>query len=68
MDNLDIVKGVNAMKAMAENLCSMIEFCENNHIDPLLPYIEEMQQNCTILVDIFENAFVDLVRGEDDGK
>ena len=72
MAEIDIVKGINALKVMAKNICSVIEYCENNNLGDLLPYINEMNSCCSILTDVFEKSFFDLVerneRIEDDGK
>lgn len=72
MGENDIIKGIGALKSMAENLCSTIDYCKNNNIDEVLPFIEEMQNSCSILTDIFEKSFTSLVsekeRLEDDGK
>ena len=72
MAEFDMIKGINALKVLAKNIRSVIEYCENNHIGDLLPYIEEMNSCCSILTDIFEKSFFDMVerneRIEDDGK
>ena len=72
MGETDIIKGVGALKAMAENIRSVIVFCENNNISELMPYINELNSGCSILTDIMGKAFTDLIiekeRLEDDGK
>lgn len=72
MSEIDITKGITALKSMAENLCSTIDYCNANNLDEILPFIEEMQKGCSILTDIFAKSFTNLViekeRLEDDGK
>ena len=72
MSEIDIVKGVQTLKTMAENLRSVITFCENNNITEMLPFIEQMENSCSILTDIMEKAFTNMIadkeRLEDDGK
>lgn len=72
MSEVDIIKGVETLKAMAENLKSVIVFCENNNISEMLPFIEQMENGCSILTDIMEKAFTNMIvekeRLEDDGK
>lgn len=72
MKEKDIIKGVGALKDMAENLCKLIEFCEEHNMFPVTPYIEEMQKDCSILTNILSEAFSDMItkkmRFEDDGK
>ena len=68
----DIIKGISALKSIAKNLREVIEFCENNNISEMLPYIDEMNSCCSMLTDIFEKAFTNFIiekgRLEDDGK
>ena len=72
MSEIDIIKGVNTLKGFAQNISSILEFVENNHIEQLLPYTKEIQNGCSVLTDIFEKAFTDMItekeRMEDDGK
>ena len=68
MKTSDIVKGVNALRLIAKNLCSLTEYSEHNQLDEIIPNIDEMNFCCAILTDLFENEFLDLVRTEDDGK
>lgn len=72
MNEVDIIKGVETLKAMAENLKSVIVFCENNNISEMFPFTEQMQNSCSILTDIMEKAFTNMIaekeRLEDDGK
>ena len=72
MSELDIIKGINTLKILSQNISSMIDFIENNHIEPLIAYIKELQNGCSVLTDIFEKAFFEMIaekeRMEDDGK
>ena len=72
MNEVDIIKGVETLKAMAENLKSVIIFCEDSNISEMLPFIEQMENSCSILTDIMEKAFTNMIaekeRLEDDGK
>ena len=72
MSESDVIKGVSTLKSMAENILSVITFCENNNISELMPYIDELNNGCSILTNIMEKAFSDLIvekeRLEDDGK
>lgn len=72
MGETEIIKGIGALKSIAKNLCSVIEYCENNRISEMLPYIDEMQKGCSILTDIMEKSFTELIiekeRFTDDGK
>ena len=72
MSEVDVIKGVETLKAMAENLKSMIVYCENNNLSDMLPFIEQIQMSCATLTDIMEKAFTNMVndkmRFEDDGK
>ena len=72
MGETDIIKGISALKSIAKNLCEFITFCENNNISEMIPYIEEMNSSCSMLTDIFEKSFTNLIiekeRLEDDGK
>ena len=72
MNDIDIVKGVNALKSIAVNLNNILDFINDNKLEPLLPYTNEIHTGCSVLTDIFERAFTDMItekeRLEDDGK
>lgn len=72
MNDMDIVKGVNALEVIATNLNQILDFINNNRIEALLPYTSEIHKGCSTLTDIFEKAFTDMIaekeRMEDDGK
>ena len=72
MSEIDIIKGINALKSMAHNIGEILDFVELNNIEHILPYIKEAQNTCSILTDIFEEQFFNIVdekeRLEDDGK
>ena len=72
MSEIDIIKGVNALKSMAQNIGAILDFAETNNLEHILSYIKEAQNGCSILTDIFEKAFTDMItekeRMEDDGK
>lgn len=72
MSDIDIIKGVNALKSISTNLNQILDFINNNRIETLLSYTNEIHNGCSILTDIFEKAFADMVaekeRMEDDGK
>ncbi|MBO7715546.1 MAG: hypothetical protein J6S85_18430 [Methanobrevibacter sp.] len=71
MSENDIIKGVASLKSIAENLRSVIEYCENNNLGDMLPFITQMQTDCGILTGIMERAFINMFiekREEDDGK
>ena len=71
MRELSIVRGVNALKGISINMNEILNRIDENNAD-LIPYIEEIHKGCSILTDIFENAFTEMVeekeRMEDDGK
>ena len=72
MKDIDIIKGVSALKSISVNLNNVLDFINNNKLEALLPYTNEIHNGCVILTDIFENAFNDMIseryRFEDDGK
>ena len=72
MSENDIIKGINALKSVAQNIGAIIDFAQLNNLEPILPYTREVQNGCAIMTDIFEKQFVDMVaekeRMEDDGK
>ena len=72
MSEIDIIKGVNALKSMAQNIGAILDFVEANNLEHILSYIKEAQNGCSMLTDIFEKAFTDMIaekeRMEDDGK
>ena len=72
MSEVDIIKGINALKSMAQNIGAILDFAEMNNIEHILSYIKEAQNGCSILTDIFEKQFLDMInekeRMEDDGK
>ena len=72
MSDIDIIKGVNALKGISFNLNQILDYINDNRLEALLPYTNEIHKGCSILVDIFEKAFTDMIaekeRMEDDGK
>ena len=72
MSEIDIIKGVNALKSMAQNIGAILDFAEANNLEHILSYIKEAQNGCSMLTNIFEKAFTDMIaekeRMEDDGK
>lgn len=72
MNEINVLKGVQSLKRIAENIRAILDFCRNNNIDYLLPYIEQMQDDGMILTHIFETEFENMIaekeRMEDDGK
>lgn len=72
MNELDIVKGVSALKTLAVNLRSAMEHTEEYADTLLVSLYDEMNKSCEILTDIFEKAFTDMIaekeRLDDDGK
>ncbi len=72
MNDMDIIKGVNALKVIATNLNQILDYINDNKIEALLPYTDEIHKGCSTLTDIFEKAFTDMIaekeRMEDDGK
>ena len=72
MNDMDIVKGVNALKSISTNLNQILDFINDNRVEALLPYTNEIHKGCSMLTDIFEKAFTDMIaekeRMEDDGK
>ena len=72
MSEFDIIKGISALKSIAFNINNILDFINDNRIEVLLPYTDEVQKGCSILTDIFEKAFTDMIsekeRMEDDGK
>lgn len=73
MIELNIIKGVNALKGISINLNEILNYIENNKSsESLLSYVDEIQKGCSLLTDIFEKAFTDMIeekqRMEDDGK
>lgn len=72
MSELNIIKGVNALKGISTNLDEVLNRIDNESAKLLLPYITEIHDGCAVLTDIFENAFTEMIaekqRMEDDGK
>ena len=72
MSEMDIVKGVNALKSIAVNLNNVLDFINDNKLEALLPYTNEIHKGCAMLTDIFEKEFANMIneknRMEDDGK
>ena len=72
MSEIDIIKGVTALKSIAINANNIIGFINDNRLETLLPYTDEIQKACSILTDIFEEQFTNMIiekdRMEDDGK
>ena len=72
MSDIDIIKGVNALKSISTNLNQILDYINDNRTEVLLPYTNEIHNGCSILTDIFEKAFNDMIiekeRMEDDGK
>lgn len=69
MSRANITKGIETLRELAISLRYVIE--KNNDI-ALAPPINEMNRCCSVLTDIFENEFINLIdkeeRMEDDGK
>ena len=72
MNDIDIVKGVNALKSISINLNRILDYINDNRADVLLPYTDEIHKGCSNLTDIFEKAFTEMIaekeRLDDDGK
>lgn len=72
MSELNIIKGVNALKGISTNLDEILNRMDKENAELLLPYITEIHNGCAVLTDIFEKAFTDMIaekeREEDDGK
>lgn len=72
MSELDIIKGVNALKSISTNLNQILDYINDNRVEALLPYTNEIHKGCSALTDIFEQAFTNMIaekeRMEDDGK
>ena len=72
MSEVDIIKGISALKSVSTNLNNILDFINDNRIKELLPYTNEIHKGCAMLTDIFEKAFTDMMtekeRMEDDGK
>ena len=72
MNEIDIIKGVNALKSISTNLNQILDYINDNRAEVLLPYTDEIHRGCSMLTDIFEKAFTDMIaekeRMEDDGK
>lgn len=72
MSEIDIIKGVNALKGIATNLNQILDYINDNRVEALLPYTNEIHKGCSALTDIFEKAFANMIvekeRMEDDGK
>lgn len=72
MSDIDIIKGVNALKSISTNLNQILDYINDNRVEALLPYTNEIHKGCSVLTDIFERVFVDMVaekeKMEDDGK
>lgn len=72
MSEMDIIKGVNALKSIAVNLNNVLDFINDNKLEALLPYTDEIHKGCAMLTDIFEKEFTNMInekdRMEDDGK
>lgn len=72
MSEIDIIKGVNALKSISTNLNQILDYINDNRVEALLPYTNEIHKGCSALTDIFEKAFTDMIaekeRMEDDGK
>lgn len=72
MKEMDIIKGVKTLNVIAKDIGAIIDYCDNNKIEYLLPYVSEIQGGCEVLTDIFEKTFLDMIaekeRIEDDGK
>ena len=74
MKERNILKGVAILKELAINLRSFIEYIEAQEKEDIttVTFINEMNKCCSILTDIFESEFKNLIiereRMEDDGK
>jgi hypothetical protein len=69
MSRTEITKGIETLRELAISLRYIIE--KNNDI-VLMPPIDEMNRCCSVLTDIFEKEFINLIekeeRMDDDGK
>ena len=69
MSKIEITKGVEALKELAISLRYIIE--KNNDVALISP-INEINRCCSVLTDIFEKEFINLINEkeilEDDGK
>ncbi|MBO7731733.1 MAG: hypothetical protein J6S67_04255 [Methanobrevibacter sp.] len=72
MSEIDIIKGVNALKSISTNLNQILDYINDNRAEALLPYTDEIHKACSMLTNIFEKQFMDMItekeRMEDDGK
>lgn len=72
MGETDIIKGINALKIIADNLNSIVDYVNYNNDINLLPYLDGIKNSCSELTDIFEKTFTNLIiekeRLDDDGK
>lgn len=74
MSENDIFKSVASLKTIAVNIGSMIDYLKDHEdiMSALQPYIDEMNKGCSVLTEIFEKTFTDMIaekeRMEDDGK
>ena len=69
MAEIDIVKGVQNLKVIADNINTIRD--RTNDIT-IIKCLREMQNSCSILTDIMEKTFFNMInereRMEDDGK
>ena len=74
MSENDIFKSVASLKTIAVNIGSMIDYLKDHEdiMSALQPYIDKMNKGCSVLTEIFEKTFTDMIaekeRMEDDGK
>lgn len=74
MSRENITKGVHTLKKLAINIRSFMAYLETKEKNDvaILTFIDEMNNCCSILTELFENEFTNMIaekaRMEDDGK
>lgn len=72
MSESNIVKGVSALKELAMNIRSFMDYNKDKNNITTLTFLDEMNHCCSTLTEIFENEFTNMIeekeRMEDDGK
>ena len=72
MSETNIIKGVSALKRLAMNIRSFMDYNKAKNNITTLTFLDEMNYCCSILTEIFENEFTNMIeekeRMEDDGK
>ena len=72
MSESNIIKGVSALKELAMNIRSFMDYNRDKNNITTLTFLDEMNHCCSTLTEIFENEFTNMInekaRLEDDGK